>query len=159
MNRLFLSLSLTYAWSRSWEMSNTQSANGEFVHRTGTKVKEGWHFGWHNGIADFYPYRACYDLHAKGDTERLGLAALKLRNSLRAKHKGYAQKGRGWLRTLGTRIAAPFLAMLALLVTLITFPLYLIAAIAWFVIMLFWTIVAYMAMFIARRIPSLTPRH
>lgn len=120
-------------------MSETASLNDQPVERSGVRVEEGWVFKWKNGIADFYPFRTCYDLTLDGDIQRHNLAAYRLRTQLRAKHKAYAKEGRGWVHSLLSCLAIPFLSVAAFLVTLVTLPIFLVLWVIWLVIAIFRT--------------------
>jgi hypothetical protein len=134
---LFLSLSLSRSFTRSWShCSTSKTSQGALRAREGVRVIEGWDCAWRNGIAALGPFERVYALTLDGDARLYGRRAQRARATLRAKNTRYATERRGLLARLLTRLLSlPFL-MLSALLTLLSLPLYLLAWAFWVLLVL-----------------------
>jgi hypothetical protein len=123
--RFSLDLSLHKTSSHSWSyLEESKTPTGYLVSRKGSKVTEGWRIAWKNGIAACGPFKTVEKMTTRGTQTLTGAAARRACAELRKKSSDYRSKGRSSFKNLFLNLLCLPLHVAALLVTLLTLPLY-----------------------------------
>lgn len=110
----------------SWSVSSkvVDDRTGRVLQRSGQRVERGWRWAWQNGRAHFGPYQHTFALTVDGDERVTGKAARALQRSLKASSPEYRADAPGLIHRLFIALLALPCHLLALLVTVITMPIF-----------------------------------
>lgn len=146
-------LRLVAQWerSRTWSNENTtrNPRTQAIVEQTGHRLRQGWRLSFHNGITTVGPFTEMAAIYGDTSIPFFGRSKWRARSLMMADiaqtrhYHGYSPQ-RSW----AARLSLPLFALLSLLLTAITLPLYLalwlVLSILWTPIALFWILAAWM---------------